>query len=58
MTEDERWVLREREHMCKGVEDVPENRKADILVHSFAEALWLLTPVREPVVITPTKPTR
>jgi hypothetical protein len=56
MTEDERWVVKASEAMIKGVEHVPENRKADILVASFAEVMWLLTKCREPIMITPTPP--
>jgi hypothetical protein len=58
MTEDERWVVKESQLMIQGVEHVPDNRKADILVASFAEVMYLLTGRREPITITPTKPVR
>jgi hypothetical protein len=57
MTEDERWVLKESEAMLKGVDHVPVNRKADVLVASFAEVMFLLTSSREPITITPMEPT-
>ena len=57
MTRDERWLLTSLEHTIKGVEEVPKNRVADILVHTFAGALFLLTTEREPITITPSKPT-
>jgi hypothetical protein len=57
MTDDERWVLGERVAMRKGIEHIPDNRKADILMASLAEELWLLGLPGEPITIVPTRPT-
>jgi hypothetical protein len=48
MTTDERWVMAARDHIRTALAQVPENRKADILIATVAEILWLLTPMAEP----------
>jgi hypothetical protein len=51
-TEYERWTIRSFESQVKGVDKVPPERKADILVNGTAIALWHCG-FRESVVIVP-----
>jgi hypothetical protein len=57
LTPLEQWVSAGVQAEIGPLAQVPETNKQEVIMRIAAELLWIMTPCREPITITPTEPT-